>query len=430
MRILFFSHYYPPENNAPAVRTAAHCRAWAAEGHDVTVVTCAPNHPRGELFPGYKNKFFQQETVDGVKVVRVYSYLAANEGTFRRILNFVSYMVSAVVASFFLRRADVVIATSPQFFCGWAGVFARLIHRAPFILEIRDIWPESIVAVGAMKNRFIIRLLETLERIMYWSATKIVTVGKGYKSQLCARGVPEKKISIVYNGADLDLFQQGDPAEFALPFPSTVKFICTYVGTVGMAHGLSVALEAALKLREEGRSEIGFAIVGDGAERSNLEAEARRLGLSNVVFTGQVPRTAIPSILRQSSCCLVHLKNTQLFTTVIPSKIFEMLAAEKPIIIGVRGEAREIVEAANAGVFMTPGSATELATIAAKLSSDSELLARLGSSGKSFVEQEFSREHFANEYLHLIESLSRRGSGRRRKVRTQSQHLQSHKLHS
>lgn len=403
MRILFFSHYYPPENNAPAVRTAAHCKAWARNGCDVTVVTCAPNHPRGELYEGYANKLFQRENEDGVEIVRVYSFLAANKGTFRRILNYVSFMLSAVVASLFIKKADVVIATSPQFFCGWAGVFAKFIHRAPLILEIRDIWPESIVAVGAMRNKGVVRFLEWLEKLMYRAATHIVTVGRGYREQLRERRVPEEKISIIYNGADLDLFERGSDA--SLNFPADVSFVCTYVGTVGMAHGLSVVLEAAEKLRARGRTDIGFVVVGDGAERSELEQRARQSGLDNVVFTGQVPRSAIPGILAQSSCCLVHLKNTELFSTVIPSKIFEMLAAEKPIIIGVRGEAREIIESAGAGVFMTPGRADELAAISCTLADNRALLSKLGRSGKQFVEKNFSRKYFAECYRDLIETV-------------------------
>lgn len=405
MRILFFSHYYPPENNAPAVRTAAHCKAWAAAGHDVTVITCAPNHPTGKLFPGYSNKLWQKETIDGVAVIRVFTFLAANKGFARRILNYISFMLAAVLASVFVRRADVVIATSPQFFCGWAGVFGRLIHRAPFVLEVRDIWPESIVAVGAITNRWIIGFLEILERLMYRSAARIVTVGRGYREQLTARGVPESKISVIYNGADLPEFSRSadEPASGVRPQGSS--FVCTYVGTVGMAHGLGIVLEAAKILRERGHADVGFLIVGDGAEREKLEEQAAAAGLSQVQFTGQVPRSLIPGILAATDCCLVHLKDTALFSTVIPSKIFEMLCAKKPIIIGVRGEAEEIVVEAGAGVSITPGSAVELAEALIELKETPERLAALGRAGRKFVEQNFNRQAFAEQYLELMQEL-------------------------
>ncbi|MCB0359760.1 MAG: glycosyltransferase family 4 protein, partial [Bdellovibrionales bacterium] len=265
MRILFFSHYYPPENNAPAVRTAAHCRIWAALGHDVTVITCAPNHPTGEIFPGYRNRLLHRETVDDVSIVRVFTLLAPNAGTVRRIVNYLSYMVSAVLASVLVRRPDIIIATTPQFFCGWAGVFARFIHRRPLVLEVRDLWPESIVAVGAITNRRIISILERLERWMYRAASRIVTVGRGYRDQLILRGVPKDKIEVIYNGADPELVDAG-PAESSAPsLPAHISFVCTYVGTVGMAHGLEIVLDAASLLAAEGRTEIGFMIVGDGA---------------------------------------------------------------------------------------------------------------------------------------------------------------------
>ena len=214
MRILFFTHYYPPEVNAPASRTSEHCRAWAQAGAEVTVVTCAPNHPNGKVYPGYRNKLWQSETRDGVKIVRLWTWLAANEGFLSRILNYVSYLVAALLALPFLPRADVIVTTSPQFFCGMVGLFARPIKRAPWVLEIRDLWPESIVAVGAMKKGFAIRLLEWLEGYTYRQADAIISLTRGFVPHIAARCGDPSKIAVFMNGADLAAFaKSGDGDE-------------------------------------------------------------------------------------------------------------------------------------------------------------------------------------------------------------------------
>jgi len=234
LRILFLTHYFPPEGNAPASRVHAFCRRWVRRETDrmaVTVITCAPNIPDGKVYDGYRNRISQREQVDGIDVIRVWTYLAPNAGTVRRILNFVSYMVSATISAVFIRRPDVVIATSPQFFCGWAGVFVAWIRWAPFILEIRDIWPESIVAVGAMKQGRLLRVLEWLELRMYAAANHIVTVGDGYRRELLAKGVPDGKLTVITNGIDKELLQPREPDPMLLArFNPDGRFVCSYIG--------------------------------------------------------------------------------------------------------------------------------------------------------------------------------------------------------
>jgi len=203
MHILFLSHNFPPEVNALATRTYEHCRRWVASGHRVTVVTCAPNYPRGIVFEGYRNAWRSEEEMSGIRVVRVGTLVAPNEGFLRRTIYYVSYMLRAAFFGVTLRDVDVVVSSTPQFFGGWAGVLCRWMRRWPFVLEVRDIWPESILAVGAMKRTMVIRFLEWMEHRMYGAATHIVTVGEGYKRQLLERGVPESMITVVTNGVDL-----------------------------------------------------------------------------------------------------------------------------------------------------------------------------------------------------------------------------------
>lgn len=411
MKILFFTHYFPPEGNAPASRTYEHCVRWVRAGHDVTVITCVPNVPNGVPYDGYRNRWrSQKETVDGINVVRVWTVLAANAGFLMRILNYVSYMLSATWAGFFVRRPDVIVATSPQFFCGWAGVLVQFFRRVPFVLEIRDIWPESITAVGAMKRGFLVRVLESLERKMYASADHIVAVGKGYRDNVAAKADVSDRISVIYNGVDGDQFAPATPdEEFRKQYGMAGRFLCSYVGTIGMAHGLETVLDAAEKLEAAGRTDVGFLLVGDGARRESLQQECEARGLSEFVrFTGRLPKSEMPRVLASSDTLLVHLRACDLFTTVIPSKIFEAMAMQRPIIMGVRGESADIVREANAGLEMEPGNADSLVDCVDRLSTDSELYHSLSASARRFVLEEFSRDAFAATYLQLLEGLTQK----------------------
>jgi glycosyltransferase involved in cell wall biosynthesis len=411
MKILFFTHYFPPEGNAPASRTYEHCVRWVRAGHDVTVITCVPNVPNGVPYEGYRNRLrAQKEVVDGINVVRVWTLLAANAGFVKRILNYLTYMIAATWAGLWVKKPDVVIATSPQFFCGWAGVLVQFFRRLPFVLEIRDIWPESITAVGAMKRGFAVRVLEWLEKKMYRSADHIVAVGKGYRDNVSSKAPVSDRISVIYNGVDGDQFQPiAADAEFRKKYGMSNRFLVSYVGTIGMAHGLETVLDAAEKLKSEGRNDVGFLLVGDGARKESLETEAAERGLTDLVkFTGRLPKTEMPRVLTSSEALLVHLSACDLFTTVIPSKIFEAMAMERPIIMGVQGESADIVRDANAGLDMEPGNADSLIECLTQLKEDAELYASIKSNGRRFVLEEFSRDTFAARYLELLEPLASR----------------------
>jgi hypothetical protein len=405
MKILLFSHYFPPEVNAPATRTFEHSVRWARAGHDVTVVTCVPNCPNGILFPGYKNRLGRRiEWLDGIRVVRVWTYLAANAGTVRRIANYLSYLVSATLASIRLPRPDLVVATSPQFFCGWAGVLVSRLKRAPLVLEIRDLWPESIQAVGAIRNRRVLRFLEWLERRMYQAAGHIVTVGEGYRQRIVEKANVAGGITVITNGVDLDRFIPREPSEaFRRRWNLDGKFVCSYVGTIGMAHGLDVVLRAATILQSKGRHDIVFCLVGDGALRAQLERETREAGLAElVVFTGRQPKEHVPAILASSDACLVHLKKCELFASVLPSKIFEIMAMGRPIIMGVEGEARDIVLQAGAGLEMEPDSARSLVNAVELLADNARVVAEQGQAARDYVARHYNRDELADRYLRLL----------------------------
>jgi len=407
VRILFLTHYFHPEGNAPATRVAELARRWVAAGHDVTVITGVPNVPDGVVYRGYRNRWLQRERHAGVEVVRVWTYLAPNKGTARRILNYLSFMVTASLAGLFARRPDVVIATSPQFFCGWAGVIVSALRRLPFVLEIRDLWPESIEAVGALRNPRLLRFLEWLERRMYAAAAHVVTVGDGYRAKLVERGVDDRRIDVIPNGVDLDVFIAGaDGRPIRERYRLGSRFVCAYLGTIGMGCGLDVALRAARLLRESGRDDVRFLLVGDGAVREELEAQARAEGLDAVVFTGRQPKGEMPAFLAATDACLVHLTRTKLFTTVLPSKIFEAGAMRKPIVLGVEGFAADLVATAEAGICIEPENEGQLLAAIDRLAADPALARRLGEAGYERIASRYTYDRLAREYSDLLSRLA------------------------
>ena len=409
MHILFLTHYFPPEVNAPASRTYENAKRWVRAGHRVTVITCAPNHPNGVVYPGYRNRLFQWDRKDDIRILRVKTYLSANKGVKKRILNYVSFLVSAFFFCSLVRRVDVVVSTSPQFFCGMAGYLVSRLKRKPWVLEIRDLWPESIIAVGALTDKKVIRLLEAVETFLYRRADHVVALTRAFKRHIARRGVPDSNISVITNGADLDRFQPGVRDNgFRRDMRLEGKFVAAYVGTHGMAHGLDTVLRAADRLRD--RTDIVFLLVGDGAERANLLEQKERLNLDNVIMVGQQPKERMPEIIAAVDACLVLLRDTTLFRTVIPSKIFEAMAMERPIILGVRGESEAIVDACRCGGGIEPENAAQLAAVVCDLADRPEKARSMGAHGRRQVAERYNRDVLADTYLRRLIDVVNRGA--------------------
>jgi len=358
-RILFLTDNFPPEVNAPATRTYEHAREWVDKGYDVTVITCAPNFPHGKVYEGYKNKRFSREEKDGIKVIRVWTYITANEGFLKRILDYISFAVMAFLAGL-LVRTDIIVATSPQFFTAVAGRWLSFFKFKPWIMEVRDLWPESIAAVGAMNEGRVYKFLEWVELRLYKSAKKIIVVTDTFKRKITARGIDASKIDVHKNGVILDLFKpipkDNELTEANPQFHG--KKVFAYIGTHGMAHGLSFILNSLPKLQES-LPQAHFLFIGEGAEKENLLKQAEDLKLKNVTFMPFVPKHEVVRYLSLMDVALVNLKKSDTFKTVIPSKIFEAAALQKPILLGLEGETKGIIESFNAGTCFEPENEEE-----------------------------------------------------------------------
>jgi glycosyltransferase involved in cell wall biosynthesis len=407
MHILFLSQYFPPEPGAPAARVSELARSWVKAGHEVTVLTAMPNHPTGVVPDEYRGRALVRETFEGVRIVRTWIYAAANRGRVRRSLGYASYGISASLwGQLHVRRPDVVIATSPQLLCACAGRIVAAARRVPFVFEVRDLWPESVVAVGALPaDHPVVRGLTIVEESLYSAADAIVVVTDAFRTRLVARGQPTGKIHVVKNGADLSRFH---PAPSSTPLRSQLglqgKFVVGYVGTHGMAHGLDAVLDVAKRFSS--RNDVHFLFVGEGAERARLEARARAERIDVARFLGVLPRDQMAEVYATLDLALVPLRRSELFTTVIPSKIFEISAMARPILISVDGEARAIVEASGGGEFVPPEDVDAMAGAIERFAANRDGAERMGRSGREYVVREFDREIAARKYLDVLASLS------------------------
>jgi glycosyltransferase involved in cell wall biosynthesis len=392
---------------APSARIYELSRRWVATGNNVTIITAFPNHPTGIIPQEYKQHFYKVETVDGIKVIRTFVFPAANKGFFKRILSYLSFMFSSVILGpWRTGDVDVVIATSPQFFVAISGYIISLIKRKPFVFEVRDLWPESIIQLGQIRNKFVIRLLEKLELFLYKKAAMIIVVAESFIAEIEKKGILRDKIRIIKNGVDLKLFD-GNKANPELKQKLGVadKFIISYIGTHGLSHALDKVLETAALIQEN--TAIHFLLVGEGAEKERLIMQKNSFGLKNVTFLDQIEKQLLPYYYNLSDVVLVTLRKLPLFQCVIPSKIFEIMAMEKPIIISVDGEARElVVDKAQAGVFVDPENPEKMKKAILHLYRDHQARLELGRNGRKFVEEFYNRQGLADQYLLYLQEIS------------------------
>ena len=411
MKILYVSQYFPPEMGAPAARAAELSHHWARLGHDVTVLTGFPNHPTGVVPEEWRSRLrglHYKENVDGVRVVRTWLWPLPNRKAHERIRNYASFCFSSAISGLDLEKPDVVIGTSPQLLVALSGWWLAWWKRVPFVFEVRDLWPESLAAVGAGgEGSLLHRTLGAIAGFLYRRASHIVVVTPAFKDHLIRHWqVPEAKISIVENGVETNLFHL-DPAAPAARTELHLedRFLICYIGTMGMAHGLETLIAAAERL-QSALPAATFLVIGEGAEKQRIVELAAARSLPNIRFLDQQARERIPAYISAADVCLVMLKKTELFKTVIPTKLLEYMACERPVIVAVDGQARQIVEAAGAGVFVEPEDSDALVQAVLNLSSDPQRRQRMGATGREYIVRRLSRERTAQDYLTVLDELT------------------------
>jgi len=401
MKILFITDNFPPEVNAPATRTYEHCQEWIKKGVDVTIITCFPNFPDGKIYSGYKNRLYQKENIDGIKVIRVVSYMSSNIGFIKRVLDYFSFAVSSFIVGIF-QKTDLIIATSPQFFTTWSAYGLSKLKNRPWIFELRDIWPESIQSVGAIKHKKILSLLEKIELGLYKDCDRVIAVTEAFKRNLIKRGVKVNKISVITNGSNMKLFHIRDKNQDLIKELNLEgKFIIGYIGTHGMAHSLDFIIKTIAKIDI---SSIHFLFIGNGAMKKIIVDLAKELNLKNITFLKSIAKEEVPKYLSIIDVSLAPLKKSNTFKSVIPSKIFEASAMRKPTLLGVEGQAKEIIDKYGAGVAYEPENEIDFIDKLYSLYYNKDLYSRC-QDGCSKLATAFDRRLLANNMLDIFQTV-------------------------
>lgn len=402
MNITYVCHYFVPEPAAPAARVHEFARAWVRAGHAVDVLTAFPNHPLGRIPPAYNHKAWATESLDGIRVLRCWLYAVPNRGVGRRGLDHLSFMLTSVLFGLpRIQRTDVVIASSPTLFSALSAWFIARVRRVPFVLEVRDLWPEAIVDLGLMRRGSVtVKLLEGLANFLYRQAARVVVVTQAFADRLAGQGIPRAKLAVIPNGADTRFFSPtaaSNTYQARQTLGLNGQFVVTYVGSHGLSHGLDVVLDAAAA-----QPDVTFLLVGDGADRDRLVAERDRRHLANVIMRPSVPKHEVPALYAAADACLVPLRDVPLFETFVPSKLFEVLAAGRPVIGAVRGEARQILARSGGALLVEPQHGDQLASAVDTLRQNPDLAAQLGERGRAFAQQHYDRDQLASRYLDLL----------------------------
>jgi colanic acid biosynthesis glycosyl transferase WcaI len=403
MRVLYLSQYFPPEVGATQTRAYEMARHLVLAGHQVTMLTEVPNHPSGIVPDEYRGKLYERVDLDGIDVIRVWVKASPDKTFVTRMMFYLSYMVNAALVGLSLAHGhyDVVYATSPPLFVGGAALALSYLRRVSLVFEVRDLWPESAVALGELANPRAAMLAGKLEEMCYNRARYVVVVTEGIQRRLVERGYGQKVV-LVPNGANTELFYANPTTGAALRSDLGLndKFIVLYAGIHGVAQGLEMMLEAARQLHEE--HGIHFLLVGEGPKKEELLALRDRLGLDNVTMLAQRPRAEMPAFFSAADVALVPLRKLELFQGALPSKMFDAWACSCPVILSINGEARQVLGRAQAGLFVEPEDADGLARAVLELRDDPDRLHHYGAQGRRFVEAHYSRQRLAARLEQLL----------------------------
>lgn len=402
MRILFVTPYFPPEVGAPQSRLYELAVRLVRRGHEVTVLTGFPNYPSGVIPSEYRGKRRMDEELDGIRVVRTWIYATPNRGFLKRILNHLSFMVSATWTGLGLGKTDVLFVESPPLFDGLAGWVLSVAKRAPMVFNVADLWPQSAVELGMVKHPFLIKVAEGIEEFIYARSARIAAVTRGIERILGERGF--HKAFFLPNGVDLTLFKPGDSGTaFRLRHGLGERFLVVYAGTHGLSQGLEVLVEAG-RLMEQKGLQVTFLLVGDGSEKPRLVELAQ--GVSTVRFLDSLPKREIPEVVAAADAYAVTLRDLPLFQGAVPSKLYEAMSAAKPVVLAARGEAPALLAEADAGLSVPPEDAPAFAEAVERLIRDPEMRARLGANGRRLVEDRYDREKLVDRFETMLKEIT------------------------
>lgn len=411
MKILLIAQYFPPEMGALASRASELAEVWASENQQVSILTGFPNYPAGVVPPEYKDKLRRlvyREKVNGYQVVRTWLTTLSNDRSSARVLGYLSFFFSSMLTGLFLPRHDVIIASSPPLTVGLSGWLISRIRRIPFILEIRDLWPESITASGvSSQGSLLIRILSWMANFLYQHSRNIVVVSPAFREDLHIKhGVDKNKVYLVPNGVKLEYFlKAAGGAEIVDELGLKGQTIAAYIGNYGWAQGLMTVIQAASITREMDCN-VAYLFVGGGADEDNLKRTVEEQNLTNVHFVHQQPKERVPDYIQAADICLVPLRDEPVFETVIPSKMFEFMASSRPVVLSAKGQVRKILEEARAGIAVAPQRPEELASAIVELAKDKDRRQRLGENGRNYVRKHFDRRDLALQYLDVIREIT------------------------
>lgn len=410
MHILLIHQAFTAPGQPGGTRHAELLMRAVRAGHQVTVVASDVIYQTGQ--PLYEHrKLMREENVGGIRILRAYTYSSLYRSFFARVLAFISFVFTSFYVAFKAGKVDLVIGTSPPLLQPLSAWLISVLRRRPFLLEIRDLWPEFAIDMGVLKNPFLIRISRWLEGFLYRRASHLLVNSPAYCDYLIDKGVPAAKISFIASAADVGLY---DPAANGKTYREEVglngQFVVTYAGTMGPSHGLETAVDAASLVQDD--PGIHFLFVGDGKERGKLEARAQSLGLRNVTFAGTCPKGRIPEVLAASDACLATLLNIPMFRTTYPTKVFDYMAAGRPTVLAIDGVIREVMESAGGGVSVSPGNAREVADAIRWLKQNREQAATMGQSARRFVERHFNPETQSQKFIALAHSMVDRDDNR------------------
>jgi glycosyltransferase involved in cell wall biosynthesis len=406
MRILYLSQYFFPETGATQIRAYEMAHNWVQLGHQVTIIAEVPNHPSGIIPPEYRGKYFQRDNLDGIEIIRVWVKASPQKNFRNRMLFYISFMINAILAGLFLARNhyDLIYASSPPLFVGGAALAISSLRRLPMVFEVRDLWPEMAVSLGELTGRRAIRWATTLEEACYRQAAKIIVVTQGIRERLVQRGISADKMECIPNGSNTDFFQFNPAARDQLRHQLGLegKFIAMYAGIHGIAQGLESVVEAAKLLQDD--PDFHFLFVGEGPKRAELAALATRLELNNLTLLPEQPLHAMPAYLSTADVALVPLRNIDIFKGTLPSKMFDAWSCNRPLLLSVDGEARQVMDRAHAGIFVPPEDPQAMVTALVALKNSPDLRLEMGRNGREYTLKNFSRQAQAHRLAIILES--------------------------